>query len=76
MKATEVKEWLRNEVTVAFFERIDIHIADADKMVHKALEDNEKEQAALHNAKYVSFKDVKDVPGDMIYELEGEKDET
>jgi len=69
----DVRDWQKDEVTIAFFIEVDRHIADADKQVHLLLEQNQTEQAALSNAGKVQLEEVLDIPDRMIHEMkEGE----
>lgn len=58
----ELKAWGDSRVTKEFMERINLLMQDADNMVHLALEKNEKEEAALHNAGMRSYREVLDIP--------------
>jgi hypothetical protein len=64
----EVLDWVGEPMTIEFFERVKLHIVDADANVHRALEEVQYEQAALHNAGMVQLEEVMDIPQRMINE--------
>lgn len=71
----DVRAWLDDPITQEFFGLVKLQMDDADKCTHKCLEENQLQEAALHNAGMAKLKDVLELPELLIQNIK-EQDET
>lgn len=73
MKLQNVRDWLKDEVTIDFFSRIKLLRDVEDAKVHEALAKSDYKEAANANAAVYVYEEVKDLPNIMEEDLdEGE----
>lgn len=68
----DVRAWKNDPITKEFFSVILVLVEDADKCVHRCLEENDLQDAALHNAGMSKLKDVLDIPDELINNIRQE----
>ena len=68
----DIKDWETLEVTRLFFSYVNVHLEDADRLVHTCLGQNQKDEAALHNAGMVQIQEIIAIPESMKEDLEEE----
>lgn len=66
----DVRSWKDDPITQEFFALVSLLIEDADKCVHRCLEDNLLQDAALHNAGMAKLQDVLGILDDLIKNIE------
>ena len=69
MLGDEVRDWLKNPVTVEFFNRVNILIELEDRATHKCLEEGELVEAQMSNAALSVYEEVKELPLGMIEDI-------
>lgn len=61
----DIEDWESLEITRMFFEDVRLILEDADIQVHRSLELNQKEEAALFNAGMTQVQEILEIPGRM-----------
>ncbi len=62
----DIKDWMSDPVTVEFFKYVDQLITDSDTQIHKALWDNQPDEAVKFNAGLAQLEEVENIPGFML----------
>jgi len=68
----EIKDWIKSPVTIEFMDRIKLKFLDADKLTHIKLENNELQDAALHNAGRAMCHEFLEEPERMVEDAKDE----
>ena len=72
----EIAQWWKENAVAAEFQKlVQLHIDDSDAMVHRCLETAELEQAAMWNVKKTCFKDILELPLQMIEDAKEARDD-
>lgn len=74
LKEQDIRDWLRDPVTIDFMKRVDFLKNDCDNGVHVSIEKNEMDEARAFNAGMKQLEEVLLIP-ELIIDEEKEEEE-